>query len=543
VEYARDSRDKRIVSAKSASRRRFYTCPRPGCGGRVYLPSVSKQRPHFRHFPGEGTPECDQYYPGAGGAQGQAPTVLAVEESPTELGLLLVEHDGRWGLTLRLPEIPSVELGFTSLSILRSAHVKICAGTEQISRVSALDLRPGVKATHVNVVPTLQPFRTEPVGTWPSTIDKGHWNLESREIDAKGTLFRLRRGEWTRLLPNSGVVLGETLLILLEERCAIPSSVVTFPHARLAGGGLNWAIVEARIPNVAEARLTAWLELLGHEIVPRPWTVELATPPRMQTEMGKPIFWTGDAPVLALSAPQSGAETMIEIRAGSNSHCESVRASDSSMTYLAIKSQEDGLSRLGVNAEQTANVDVAFVHRPTGAELLSVLKQTARVHVWIGAQLLEAWQGTTHKVHVDPRKPEDVRLDLGHEKARVRITVWEEGKQRSWGGLDARNASKILEAALLTASLIELEAENLGRVEIVPSIVSAQQSLAPVAPERLAWHDYVMGMSSRLEEPKTPVLLRQLRGVTALVSRDVGPVTLIRARLQLRRHREPRGTN
>jgi hypothetical protein len=213
------------------------------------------------------------------------------------------------------------------------------------------------------------------------------------------------------------------------------------------------------------------------------------------------------------------------------------------MTYLAIKSQEDGLSRLGVNAEQTANVDVAFVQRPTGAELLSVLKQTARVHVWIGAQLLEAWQGTTHKVYVDPRKPEDVRLDLGHEKARVRITVWEQGKQRSWGGLDARNASKILEAVLLTASLIELEAENLGRVEIVPSIVIAQQSLAPVAPERLAWHDYVMGMSSRLEAPKTPVLLRQPRGVTALVSRDVGPVTLIRARLQLRRHREPRGTN
>jgi hypothetical protein len=296
------------------------------------------------------------------------------------------------------------------------------------------------------------------------------------------------------------------------------------------------------MPNVAEARVTAWLERLGYEIVPRPWTVELATPPRMQTEFSKPMFWTGDAPVLALGAPQPGAETMIEIRVGSNSHSESVRADNSSITYLAIKSQEDGLSRLAVNAEQTANIDVAFVHRPTGAELLSVLKQTARLHVGIGAQDLEAWQGTTHKVRVDPRKPQDVHVDLGHEKARARITVWDRGKQRSRRGLDARNAAKILEAALLTASRIELEADNLGRVEIVPLIVSAEESLAPVATERLAWHDHVMGMSSGPEAPKTPVLLKQPRGVSALVSRDVGPVTLVRARLELRRRRESRGT-
>lgn len=542
MEYARDSRDKKTVAAENASRRRFYTCPRPGCGGRVYLPNVSVQRPHFRHFPGEGTPECDQYHPGVGGGEGEAPTVVAVEENPTELGLLLGELDGRWGLSLRLPEIPSEELGITSLSILRSAHLKICAGTEQISRVSALDLRPGVRATHVNVLPTLQPFSTEPVGTWPSSIDKGRWNLESQGIDAKGTFFRFRRGEWTRLLPNSGVVLGETLLVLLDERCAIPNSVATARRARLAGGGLKWAIVEARMPNVAEPRVTAWLERLGHEIVPKPWTVELATPPRMQTEFSKPIFWTGDAPVLALGAPQSGAETMIEIRAGSNSHSESVRAASSSITYLAIKSQEDGLSRLAVNAEQTANIDVAFVHRPTGAELLSVLKQTARLHVGIGAQVIEAWQGTTHKVRVDPRKPQDVLVDLGHEKARARITVWDRGKQRSRRGLDARNAEKILEAALSTASRIELEADNLGRVEIVPFIVSAEESLAPIATERLAWHDHVIGMSSGPEAAKTPVLLKQPRGVSALVSRDVGAVTLVRARLELRRRRESRGT-
>jgi hypothetical protein len=262
----------------------------------------------------------------------------------------------------------------------------------------------------------------------------------------------------------------------------------------------------------------------------------------MLAESSKPVFWTGDGPVLALGAPQAGDETMIEIREGSNSHSESVRTLDSMITYLAIRSQEEGLSRLAVNAERTANIEVVFTHRPTSAELLSMLKQTARLHVRIGAQVLEAWQGSTHEVRVDPRKPQDVRVDLGHEKARARITVWDRAKRRAWRGLDARNAAKIIEEALSTASRIELEADNLGRVEIVPLILSAENSRAHVATRRLDWHNHVMSMSSRPGAPKTPVLLKQPLGITSLVSRDVGAVTLVRARLELRRRRESRGT-
>lgn len=542
MDYARDLCSGKVVAAEDASPMRSYACPRPGCGGRVYLPDVVIQRPHFRHYPGEGTPACDEYFPGAGsGGEGGAPTVVAIEEDPSELGLLLTQFDGRWGLGLRLPEIPSDELGETSLGALRSALVDVYAGRDRLLRVSALDLRPGVGAARVDVVPSLQAFRTQPAGSWPSTIYKDRWLLESRGFEARGALFRLRRGEWMRLLAGSGVHQGETLLVLADARCAPPNSIVSETHARLSSGGMQFTIWEVWLPDKPVTSVTAWLARLGHELVPRPWSVELATPARAHSERGEPIFWIGDSPVLTLEAPQRSAEALVAFKTGSNSHSASVRASESRVAHVGIKAREAGLTRFAIAAERSASLDIAFIQRPSRAALLELLAQTPRLRVWIGEQAIEAWQGSTHWVRVTSRELPKVRVDLGADSARSRITVWERGKQRFRRGLDARNAERVIEAALSTGSRIELDADNFGRVELVPILAAADTPRESSASDRLAWHDHVVSLRPHAEELTTPTLLEQPHAPTSLVARRVGSATLIRARLALRRRHKAGG--
>lgn len=541
MEYARDLHNGEVVAAENASPLRSYACPRPGCGGRVYLPKVVIQRPHFRHYPGQGTTACDEYVPGIGsGGNSHAGIIAAVEEGPSELGLLLTQLDGCWGLGLRLPEIPSDELGETSLKELLAAQVDVYAGRGRLLAIGALDLRPGVGAARVDVVPSLQAFRTQPVGSWPSTIEKERWLLESRGLEAKGALFRLRRGEWTRLLAGSGVHHGETLLVLADTRCT--PAVVSEAHAQISSGGLKWTIWEVQLPSQPDDKVTNWLARLGHQFVPRPWSLELATPARAHSSRGEPIFWVGDSPVLTLEAPQGAAATTVAFQSGSNSDSAGVRASQSRVAHVGVKTRDAGLTRLTVASERSASLDIAFVERPARTAVLQLLVQTPRLRVHIGEQILEAWQGTAHSVRVPSRELPEVRVDLGPDSARARITVWERGKQRSRRGLDARGAGRAVEEAIASASRIEVDADSLGRVVILPVHQAVDAPRHSKGSDRLAWRDLVVSQCSRAEERTTPTMLEQPRAATSLAARQVDAAGLVRARLALRRRHEAGGT-
>src|SRR5690348_7520625 len=126
MDYAKDLLTQKIVPATGARRWCEYVCARPGCGGRVYLPTVRIQRPHFRHFPHEGTPACDECFPGSGASQ-IASDALA-EDKPEDLGLIVEHEQGHWALAVRLPEVSSAELGQAPLSALRAGFVEVRCG-------------------------------------------------------------------------------------------------------------------------------------------------------------------------------------------------------------------------------------------------------------------------------------------------------------------------------------------------------------------------------------------------------------------------------
>lgn len=538
VEYGL-SKTGTLVHVTAASRGVPYYCPT--CGQRLELHRGPKIE-CFTHWRGlEGTKECDFFVPGRGstshGTSATSPPLEAlVEDDPSELGLILDQLDGEWGLALRLPEIPLDELGALPLSALRGAMVEIVVGGDPVSRISALDLRPGVGGARIFVPPSLQEYGAQPIGLWPSTIEDQRWNLRSRALDAKGTLFRLRRGEWTRLVARSVVHAGESLLMLADERCPPSKRVSAQGHARLAASGLNWRIWEMRLPNELDAELAMWLARIGHDFVPRPWSVRLGNPPRAYSSDGQPIFWIGDRAVLRLEAPTEDAETFATFSFGSNSQGATVRASAGSALNLAVTCRTAGPASLSLDDEQSKSLDVLFVARPDGVAIAQLLEQTPRLRLWVGELRFEAWTGSVHRLSVQSQTLPEVRVDLASESARGRVTLWERKRQRSYSGLAAREIAEIVRNALHTASRIAIDAENLGRIELAPTIASART--CSTTPDRLSWRDYAQRMNGAPHTRLVPVISNHPRIGSQLILRKVDRSGLVRARLALKRRRE-----
>ena len=105
MHYARKSRQNEIVEATHAARGSNYYCPT--CGGRVRLHKGLVIDPYFAHLANEGSPECDQYYPGGWGATYIKATTgrREVDDSYEEAGVYLDDTENAWGIYLRLPEI------------------------------------------------------------------------------------------------------------------------------------------------------------------------------------------------------------------------------------------------------------------------------------------------------------------------------------------------------------------------------------------------------------------------------------------------------
>lgn len=540
MDYARDRRNK-LVAADGAVAGQLYTCPRPGCGGRVFLRDGGSRRAHFAHHSGGGTEACDEYHPSMGGealAHSRG-SHSSVEDTAGELGLFVDRIDGEWRLGLKLAEIPPDELGDTSLSALRQAKIEVSVGTNVVSRISALDLRSGIGAARVPVQPTVREYTTRVAGRWPEGIDTARWTLQSRGAAARGTLFRLRRGEWTRLRKGAEVHHGEELVVLGVAR---PQAPITAEfRTRLAvGGDSYWTYWEVQIPDEVGQGVIDWLDRLGHTIVRRPWSIDLATPPRSLDERGTPSFWLDDKPLVMVAAPRSGDSASVWIKTGTEASSVGAIAGQSRDVVVAIEAQQVGPTQLTVVAERSTDLNVVFVERPSRDALLGQLTTTPRVRVWIGGTLIEAWAHSLQKVPAQDPLPE-VRVDLGSEDARASVTVWEGRRRRTSRGLDRRNAERLVTEALSVASRIELDADNFGRIEFTPAPIASKIASRASAPDRMAWFDHVTSVGVSPEQHTATTSFKRPRGSTSLAVRGVDASALVRSRLDLRRRYEAGG--
>lgn len=102
MEYAINNFTARLELASTTSGRGQYSCP--VCKARVGHRSGAKRAAYFAHWPGEGTPKCENFAPGHYGQylQDQA---AAAQKKKMELRLLIPTGEGRagWSLELVLP--------------------------------------------------------------------------------------------------------------------------------------------------------------------------------------------------------------------------------------------------------------------------------------------------------------------------------------------------------------------------------------------------------------------------------------------------------
>lgn len=534
MDYAKDTHSGRIVAAEDASRWHSYVCPRPGCGGSVFPRDGGNRRPHFAHRAGQGTPACDEYHPGSGWPS-EAPShpIVEVESEPAELGLVLVDSDNTWTLNLRVPEIPATVLGSASLLTLQTALVEVFAGPLR-SRLSALDLRPGVGTARVAVLPTLQAYRTEPSGTWPTAIDERRWILRSRGLNAMGTLFRLRQGEWTRLLAHSAVHRGETLMLLADRRSPPPPEVPSRMHFTMLAAGLEWAGWEIQIPDEVDAA-GSWASRLGHALVPRPWQLTLVTPPRGFTDARVPIFWLGTSVVVRLDAPHREADTTsVDQLFDSNTWRKPITTGDDGTSYLKIMGSRPGPVRVSAGGVARSAIDLQFVPPPTG--LPDLLARTPRLRLRIGDQALTAWDRSDYAVTVQRSAPTDVEVDLGFETARAQFVVLRKGMRRTSGPFGAKELASALGTALRDDDVtsVAIDAEGLGTIRLIPSAAARSRHDETLRPDRLAWRAELLAQLSFHSDQQVTTLARHPKDALRLRVQPGGISALLRSRLFVR---------
>lgn len=525
MDYARDVVSGKIVSAEDASRSRRYVCPRPGCGGRVYLPLVIIQRRHFRHSPGQGAPECDLYFPpmGYSGEHLVLPAV-EVEDQPDELGMLIEEVDDGWSLLLRLPEIPATELGDESLAALQAGFVEIAVAGTQVSRVNAIELRPGLGSARVAVSPSLDPYRVTVLGEWPPGVDQDRWRAEAAGLSSIGTAFRMRGGEWVRLRKGSGVHAGETLLVLSEAPFSPPPALVVETLRRFPPAAAGWTLWQVQLPEGGDTEAMEWLGALGHQLVPRPWTLRLSTPPIAYSADWQPVFWGQDPAVLELEAPDVGSQAVVTVSFETNTHSAEVTTDSLRRAYILFSSRRQGVAEFSVAGERSASTALLFEDK--FERLRDALGRIPILRLTIGDERFQAWNQSKNK-GVRVRPATEVRVDPGLEGVRVQLSVWLRGKRRIFSSLAPQDAEAKISEVLATASRIVVDADNVGRIEVM---LNRPQSEMP--------RDAIGGRVTQWER----LLARAHHGKAAPTTRTHIPAhALIRARLAARRRQASGG--
>ena len=537
MDYAKDLRTGKIVAADDASPRSVFACPRPGCAGRVYLPDVRVQRPHFRHYPGEGTPDCDLYFPGspAGGASTHVAPPDAVEDEKGELGLIVEHDEDRWGLLLRLPEVENDELGLAPLTSLRSGFIEVFTGSERLARVNALVVQPGTGSARVEVPPSLQQYRSEPRGEWPAGILLNRWRKTARAIAAVGCLFRSCGGEWARLRELSSVHWGEELIAVCDSRCPPPQSIIVDTFHQREHAGHRWSMWKVRLPAEDSATADAWVARLGHVVVPKRWSARFASPPGYVAASGEPCFWVGGTAVVEVEATAPHRSTTITLAQGTNALNKTVGVAECVRAYLGISSATTGPTRLLLEDERTPVLELTFAARLDQDSVRQALQRSPRLCIWIGDTCFEAWSGRKHSLRVASEACGDVRIETGLQGTRMTVATWTNGKRKVYRQLAKRDAESNITAALRTASKVEVDAENLGCVEIRLSHSRARADEVAKGANRLAWWAAAAGSVLAQTSQTSAAYVSLPRLPHVLQKRSVDAVGMIQARLNATR--------
>jgi len=254
LEYAINKVTGRMESAMEASGGRLYSCP--VCKMRVSRRSGAKRTPHFAHWPGYGSPECENFVPGQHGlhTHGQAPNSALRQRM--ELRLLIPTGADRAGWSL--------ELVIPSCRVCRATVLLDVGGRDQ-----TLDMRGMQSRRRVTAEPSVKPYRIvsfsgKPDPSFLSGVERECPGLPSFGAAA---FTASERGE-LKGFPRAQELRGSETFALLWSKPAEPE----FPDELMVDQlqcRQGWSLALITIPNCPSPECTAWLRsFTGLSIAP-----------------------------------------------------------------------------------------------------------------------------------------------------------------------------------------------------------------------------------------------------------------------------------
>lgn len=389
MRYALARGSRVVIEAAQAKRFHEYICPK--CRVRVNL-RRGNEREYFAHWPGEGSPECEDYFWGSGSQPGGW-TEGEVEDAPQEAGLGLDLRERSWRLFLRVPEVPNSELGATSLASLGRARLAVEANGQRLVELSAVELRPGVGHARVHVPPIAVPYALRPYGSWPEGVNLERWALQSKGLNAKGTPFRLKNGEWTRLRERTTSEWGENLVVVGDPRSLPPALCRPRQVAEVRWAGRNWCAWHVTLPLSDAPDVSAWLLGIGSDLVEPPWRIRALSGPRAFVGPSLvPQFHVGDRIMMSVAAPNASQRADVELEAPSTRKIMTLKLPRNiTASYLEVVPQEPGSHTLTIDGHVNSKFTFDVTAPQTELAIQGAIAQLPRLRLRIANHNALPW--------------------------------------------------------------------------------------------------------------------------------------------------------
>jgi hypothetical protein len=489
MRYARDERAKKLVDAHEIGdrlRSRAYSCP--SCGARVhYKRSIGlSPDPIFAHNPHEGSPSCENYYPWQGGFDAsslseKSRAKVAVEDAAEEFGMCLEDAD-KWTVYLRVPEISSDDLGSVPLRLLTSAFVEV-ESAGQRNRLSLIDLRPGVGSARLAVPPVMNSYNTTTSGSWPPGVRQQRWESVCRGLSARGTLFRLQRGEWVRLREGSVLELGEELRVVADERNAPPLDCQPLAAKTVSCRGQVWRMWRVTLPSAISGQFERWLQVLGIDAIEPSWDVRFASIPDVVVPDGQiPVFATRKPLIARLRGSHRGEKVDVSLSVNSNRWTESFSlpgGSDTAFMRLSIASAGSNELRLAFDDRSAIRFQT---REPLSLlELKNALAVVPKLLLVLDKTIVNAWD-VPIEVPVLSQTKERIGITIKPDLEDLRLnlrwaTAESEGAEE---GLTREMAVRRIESFLnkRRPAEVTIDGGSLGTVTLVLRVAAKKASAA-----------------------------------------------------------------
>lgn len=253
MEYAINLVTERLESATEAKSWGQYVCPI--CKAKVSRRSGPKKTPYFAHWPGWGSSECENFFPGQHGHDALSKVSVSVEKQKIELCLLIPTGAdcAGWSLELLLPPCRECR-----------ATVSLDVG----GRIQTLNMRGMQRSRRVTAELSVEPYRIVSFSGKPDPFFVTGVDRECSGLPALGAaVFALGSSGQKGFLRARELRGSETFALLWRE-----PAETNFPDELIVNrlrGRQGWSLALVTIPDEPSQECIGWLRsFTGLSIAP-----------------------------------------------------------------------------------------------------------------------------------------------------------------------------------------------------------------------------------------------------------------------------------